>query len=102
MKEYTKDTSADYDDLVGYVSEHNLPKDLGEFIGDKSEYRPEVKSKNVDPEFSEPWQTMYVNFRSLEDYTEFMETIGQKPVPKLKELIYESKQDEGLLKFFGE
>ena len=102
MKEYTKDTSQEYDDLVGFVSEYNLPKDLGEFLGDKSEYKPTVKPKPTDPEFSEPWQTMYINFRCLEDYQEFMETLGEKPVPKLKEFVYESERDEGLLKFLGE
>lgn len=102
MKEYAKDTSQDYEDLVGFVSEYNLPKDLGEFFGDKTEYRPEVKPKSVDPEFSQPWQSLYVNFRCIEDYIEFMEAIGEKPVPKLKELVYNKEQDEGLLKFFGE
>lgn len=102
MKEYTKDTSADYDDLVGFVSEYNLPKDLGEFLDDKTEYKPEVKAKSVDPEFNKPWQSLYVNFRSFEDYAKFMAVIDQKPVPKLKELIYESERDEGLLKFIGD
>lgn len=101
MKEYKKDTSAEYDDLVGYIAEDNLPKDLSNFLGEAAEYKPEVKQKKTDPEFSEQWQEIYVNFRCQDDYIEFMEAIGHKPVPKLKQLIYETEQDDGLLKFLG-
>lgn len=87
-----KDTSKDYDAMVGYIAEENLNKSsLDTFFGieEEKEYRPEVKKKEQDNEFPEDWQKLWVNFNSMEDYTEFMNKIGSKPVPKLKHLIYE-------------
>lgn len=102
MKEYNKDTSEDYEDLVGYVSENSRKSTLSEFVGIEEEYLPEIKPKSVDPEFSEQWQTIYVNFKSIEDYKNFMILAGQRPVPRLKEFVYSSrKDDEGLMNFFG-
>ena len=102
MKEYDKDTSENYDTLVGYVADDNIRSDLGKFLGEKTEYKPEINPKVVDEEFKEPWQTMYVNFDSPEDYAEFMRLIGKKPIHKLKEFIFEDEDEVGLSKFFGE
>lgn len=102
MKEYTKDTSQEYEDLVGYVASDNLPVDLGEFIDDATEYKPKVEAKKVNPDFPEPWQSIYVNFNSLEEYADFMKLIGFAPAPKLKELVYTSSSDTyDITSFFG-
>ena len=88
----TKDTSKDYDAMIGYVAEDNLNKaSLDNFIGieEEQEYRPEVKKKQVDLEFPEDWQNMWVNFRNMDDYVKFMNKIGSSPSPKLREVIYE-------------
>lgn len=86
-----KDTSKDYEAMIGYVAEENINKgSLEEFLGETpKEYRPEVRKKELDLEFPETWQKLWVNFNSIEEYTEFMNKIGSKPVPKLKHLIYE-------------
>jgi hypothetical protein len=86
-----KDTSKDYDSMIGYIAEENLNKgSLEEFIGETpKEYRPEVRMKEKDVEFPEDWQKLWVNFNTMEEYTEFMNKIGSKPVPKLKHVIYE-------------
>lgn len=102
MKEYVRDTSEDYEDLVGFVAEDNLPVDLGEFIDDTSEYKPKVQPKKVNPEFPEEWQSVYVNFFSFEQYADFMSKIGQAPLPKLKQLVFTSDEKTGLENFFGE
>lgn len=102
MKQYTRDTSEDYDDLVGFVAEDNLPVDLGEFIGDTSEYKPKVQPRKVNPEFPEDWQSIYVNFKSFEEYADFMAKIGYAPLPKLKEMVYTADEKIGLDNFFGD
>lgn len=103
MKEYNNDTSAEYDDMVGYVSEENLPSNLGDFLGIKDNNPPKVKPKPRDSEFPEDWQKITVNFRTHQDYVDFMFAINEKPMPKLKNLVYEADRDDvGLMGFFGE
>lgn len=95
MKEYTTDTSAEYEDLVGYVSEENMPNNnLAELLDMQEEYKPKVKPKSVDPEFPEQWQDLYVNFNCLEDYAKFMKEIGEVAHPKLKEFVYNPNGEE--------
>lgn len=97
-----KDTSKDYEDMVGYISETNLNKgSLLDFIGEKpAEYKPEVKKKELDKNFPEDWQRLMVNFSCEKDYLEFMNKIGSKPIPKLKTLIFERQAEKtGLLNF---
>ena len=66
LKEYTKDTAAEYDDLVGYVADENITDTLGGFLGEEAEeYKPQVNRKKVDAEFPEDWQTLFVNFLYL-------------------------------------
>lgn len=102
MKEYKHDTSAEYDDMVGYVAEDNLPKDLSTFLDEESEYKPKVKPKKVDPEYPEQWQTLYVNFKTEQDYIDFMLAIGDKPMPKLNKVVYKMDgENVGLESFFG-
>lgn len=100
MKQYTRDTSEDYDDLVGFVAEDNLPVDLGEFIDDTSEYKPKVQPRKVNPEFPEDWQSIYVNFHSFEQYADFMSIIGHVPLPKMKEMVFTTEEKSGLENFF--
>lgn len=97
-----RDTSADYDDMVGYIAEERFQQNLSEFIGEESEQRLSVKPKPVDKDFPEQWQTLFVNFYSFEDYVEFMNKIGKAPVPKLKSMVYEVEEDMGILAFFGD
>jgi hypothetical protein len=95
MKEYTVDTASEYDDLVGYISEENLPNNgLAELLEIQEDYKPNVKPKSVDPEFPEPWQDIYVNFNSLEEYAKFMTEIGEVAHPKLKEFVYNPHDNE--------
>lgn len=95
MKEYTVDTASEYDDLVGYISEENLPNNgLAELLEIEETYKPNVKPKSVDPEFPEPWQDIYVNFNSLEEYAKFMTEMGEVAHPKLKEFIYNPHDNE--------
>lgn len=101
MTEYNKDTSSEYDDMVGYISEDNLPKNLGRFFGDEDDYKPTVRPKGVDPEFSEQWQDIYINFTCFEDYKAFMNKIGEKPVPKLKDMVFtlDKENETNILNF---
>lgn len=97
-----KDTSKDYDHMIDYVAEQHINDgSLVEFLGeDKKEYKPEVKKKDLDPEFPESWQRLYVNFKTMEDYYDFMNKIDEKPMPKLKYVIYKSSQDDvGIFEF---
>jgi hypothetical protein len=101
MKEYKRDTSSDYEDLVGYVAQENILSTLDEFLGgEKQDYKPPVARKKVDEEFPEPWQNLYINFETEQDYIEFMFAIDEKPVPKLNTVVYKgNSKDNGLLSF---
>lgn len=97
-----KDTSKDYDHMLGYVAEENLNTgSLEDFLGEeRAEYRPEVKKKERDPDFPEDWQKLYVNFTDINEYYKFMNEIGEKPVPKLKHVIYKQPgSDNGIFEF---
>jgi hypothetical protein len=103
MQEKLKDTSKDYDDLVGYKSNKFTPTDLSEFLGESdNKEKPKVKPKPTDSEFPESWQTIIMNFRSEEDYIEFMKLIDNAPVPKLSTLVYSKKENKGVLDFLGD
>lgn len=99
LKDYTKDTAAEYEDLVGYVSDENITDTLDDFLGlEKEEYKPQVTRRKVDPEFPEDWQTLFVNFESEQDYIDFMLAIDEKPMPKLKDVVYKAgRQENGIL-----
>lgn len=102
MKEYNVNTAEEYDDLIDYVSEDNLPNNnLAELLDMEEEYKPKVKPKSVDPNFPEPWQNMYVSFRCFEDYVKFMKELDMAPSPKLRDFIYDPHDNEHTLsKFF--
>jgi hypothetical protein len=104
VTQYNRDTSVDYEDLVGYVAGDNILDTLDDFLGtEKTEYKPPVMKKNIESEFSEPWQNLYINFSTEQDYIEFMFAIDEKPVPKLNALVYKgNSNDNGLLDFLGE
>jgi hypothetical protein len=95
MKEYKKDTAAEYEDLVGYIAQENLPNNhLSMLLGMQEDYKPKVKPKSVNTEFPEKWQNMYLNFRNQKDYIDFMNKIGYTPTPRLKEFIYNPNNNE--------
>lgn len=99
-----ENTAETYDHMMDFVSEENINKgSLNEFLDIKTEYKPEVKQREKDPEFPEQWQHLFVSFRCLEDYSEFMNLLGGKPSPKIKEFIYErpgTKKD--IFSFIGD
>lgn len=101
LKEYTKDTSVEYDDMLDYVADENITDTLSEFLGEEQEYKPTVSRSKADPNFPESWQTLYVNFETEQDYIDFMLAIDEKPMPRLKSVVYKGgRQDNGILDLF--
>lgn len=98
-----RDTSVDYDDLVGYKARETVPSDLSSVLGEQQELKPKVKPKvkpkPVDPDFPEDWQNLYVNFNSEGEFIEFMKLIGHVPGPKVSTVVFQKKTDNGLLNF---
>jgi len=103
MKEYKEDTSAIYEDLVGYVSTENVKKDLSSFLGEESdEYKIPIEENKKAPskEFPESWQTMSLHFDTEKDYLAFLAAAGEKPTPRLNRFTYKAgREDPGLLSF---
>lgn len=96
-------TAETYDDLVGFVNEQNLKSDLSEFLDEEYEYKPSIKPKKFDPEYPEQWQTLLINFSTLDDYRTFMDLMGEFPDRKLKVFHYsEVKTKSTLMDFFGD
>lgn len=102
MKEYKIDTSADYDDFVGYISQENLPNNnLASLLDMEETYKHNIKSKATNSEFPEQWQTLIVTFDNIEDYAKFMIELNVSPSTKIKELIYNPEDKEtSILNFF--
>ena len=94
-----KDTSKDYDDLVGFKAKETIPVSLSEFLGEQIEDKPKIKPKPVDRDFPEDWQNLYVNFRSEEDYIAFMKVLHRNPDPKTSVIIFTKEKQNGLLDF---
>jgi len=95
-----RDTSKDYDDLVGYRAKELIPIDLSNFIDEPSpEYKPVIKSKPIDPDFPEEWQNLFVNFNNEQDYIKFMQLIDEAPNPKTSTVIYSKVKNKGILDF---
>lgn len=100
-----RDTSKDYEHMIGYVADETLNRSsLDTFFGEETgEYKPEVRKKERDEQFPEDWQRLIVNFNNFEEYSKFMNKIGSKPVPKLKNIVYDRNAEEtGLANFFGD
>jgi len=97
-----RDTSQDYDDMVSYKAKETIRSDLSGFFGEETNQKPIIPEKNIDPEFPEPWQHMYVNFRCHEDFVKFMKLINEVPSPRTKQIVFRKIKDEGLLGFLGE
>ena len=95
-----RDTSVDYDDLVGYKAKETIPTDLSLFLGEQTDQKPNIKPKPVDPDFPEEWQNLFVNFRSERDYIEFMRLIDEAPGPKTNTVVFNKDKDNGILNFF--
>lgn len=95
-----RDTSVDYDDLVGYKAKEAIPTDLSPLLGGQSEYKHHIKPKPVDPEFPEEWQNLFVNFRTQRDLNEFMKLTGIIVGPTSSSMVFNKDQDDGILNFF--
>jgi hypothetical protein len=95
-----RDTSLDYDDLVGYKAKETIKVDLADFIGVESEKKSEVPTRKIDPDFPEDWQNLYVNISNQEMFLTFMNLIGEQPSPKTKILIFSKNKNNGILGFF--
>lgn len=47
-----RDTSKDYDDLVGYKAKENIKTNLGVFLGEEQiTEKPEIDKPDVNPDF---------------------------------------------------
>lgn len=93
------DTSKEYEDLIGFKAKETTPVSLAEFLGEEVDAKPKIKPKPVDKDFPEDWQNLFVNFRSEEDYINFMKLIGYIPDPKTSVFVYTKKKQNGLLDF---
>ena len=96
-----RDTSVDYDDLVGYKAKETIPTDLSSFLGEQVEHKPYIKPKPVDPDFPEEWQNLFVNFTSEGELAEFTKAIGQPIGPRTSVMVFSKDQDDGILGFIG-
>lgn len=98
-----KDTSADYETLVGHINEANIESTLADFIDEVYEYKPSVKPKKLDPAYPEDWQNLQVNFPTMEDFISFMKKLEEFPNPKMKDFAFsKDKSKDNLLSFFGD
>lgn len=95
-----RDTSIDYDDLVGYKAKEAIPTDLSPLLGEQSEHKHHIKPKPVDPDFPEEWQNLYVNFRCERDLIEFMKLTGIIVGPKTSSVTFSKTTDKSILDFF--
>jgi hypothetical protein len=102
MNNDVRDTSADYEDLVGYKAKENVKSDLSLLLDEEVDTKPDIWVRPVNPDFPERWQSVYVNFRSFEDYVAFMKIVDEAPVPKLTSFEFKKEKDDGLLKFLGD
>ena len=94
------DTSECYDDMVGYVAPENVTTSVTHLLGvEENQYNSTYATKDIDPNFPEPWQTCLVSFDSKEDYMEFMNILNRKPYPIKKQMIFESEESVGILSF---
>lgn len=95
-----RDTSEDYDDLVGYKAKENIKIDLATFLDEETDDKPKVPPRKIDPDFPEEWQNLYVNFTDQETFVKFMALIGEPPAPKTKKVVFSKNRDNGILGFF--
>lgn len=91
--------SADYENLLGEKSTENEPASLLDFMDLSEEEKASAeqagdkewkKHWNAMPEFeneeNKPFKTIYVHFKTEEDYNEFSRLIGQKLTKKTKSI----------------
>lgn len=88
--------STEYDNFLGKKTE--LPKEptLSEFLGEDTEHGGDMNMADKEalwvgmPEFEQKdknnYKTIYVHFRTKEDYEDFAKVIGQKLTPKTKSI----------------
>lgn len=94
------DTSATYEDMVDYVAPENVSMSITSLLGmEEAQYSPTYSTKEVDPNFPEPWQTCLVSFDSKEEYMTFMKKLNRKPYPIKKQMVFESEESAGILSF---
>ncbi len=110
-----KDTSVEYDTLIGFKETENRPGTLAEFLGmnDVPESEEEAWQEHNYQNWREHWKGMpayesdnlepkkqlIINFRSEEDFLKFTEVIGQKLTLKTRSVWHPEKlRDENSLK----
>jgi len=101
-----RDTSLDYDDMIGKKAENTEPNTLLKFfdIDEEEDLRQDwqdpYKQWNAAgmPPFNEyeagPWKKLYVHFRNEEDLIEFAKLVGQSITPKTKTIWFPGKPRE--------
>ena len=91
-----EDTSAEYDDCVGFRDESTAPGSLGEFFGvdvvpkdEKEAWKqlwvgmPTFNNKKVNP-----LRTLTINFATEEAFDEFVTKVGYKTVTRKTKTIW--------------
>lgn len=93
------DETTEYESLLGVRDKDEEPASLGDFLGDDGIQLPDEPWKehwggmpDYEQEENKPYKTIYVHFRSEEDYQEFARMIGQKLTEKTK-TIWHPKLD---------
>lgn len=81
--------STEYDNFIGKREKDYMPSTLAGFLGEDDPYeKPWEKHWQDMPEYKQedkaPYKTIYVHFRTEEDYNEFAELIGQDLTEKTK------------------
>lgn len=98
-----KDTSKEYDHLIGYVSQEKpIKNSIKKFIGFENEFKekPEVKEVKRDKQFPEDWQKLIIKFNDFESYVLFMKKLGYNPSLKLNSVVYKLDEEKhGIEKF---
>ena len=102
MNKKVKDTSKDYDDLVGYKAKETEKTTLSVFLDEEPDTTPDIWVRPKNPDFPEQWQSVFANFTCFEDYVAFMKIIDEAPISKLTSIVYRKEKDGGVLKFLGD
>lgn len=107
-----KDTSADYDDMIGYSNDEVKPGSLVGFIDGEDELSVEDAWKLhwIDmPEYQNTdngkvKKQIMVNFRNEEDMQAFAQHLGVYIGPKTKSIYYpiEDKEKNGLMRWIDD
>ena len=89
QKMSVKDTSLDYEDMVGYDVSISSKNALEEIFFPNEKKQTKIKKNKKEKGFEEEWQILKVNFYNEQEYREFMQTLGFTGVSTTKEIIYQ-------------